>query len=329
MLQFLLPRLALLVTSLIAAGTFLVAKDTLRHFSGVELGCLRILLSFVIILPIYLGSGQRPRPRRGDLPRLLALGICGITANQMLFLHGIHLAPVLDGALLYALTPAMVLIAAVLWLGERASALKVTGVGVALVGVVVVLSPHGLSLQSTSLRGDLYLFCAVLAWSAYTLLGKPILRRYPPLTVITWSFGFGAATVLPLAPGVLLHLDYRSPGVGGWLGLVYLSAVTSGVAFTLWYWALQRLQASEVAVFTNLQPPLTAALEWACYGSLPGWQTAVGGVLVLGGVALAQRTAPAALDRANRSDHNGRRPPVVPLQHHGDPPQPERNTTDD
>ena len=64
--------------------------------------------------------------------------------------------------------------------------------------------------------------------------------------------------------------------------------MTSGVAFTLWYYALKRLEASRLTVFNNLQAPLTAVLAWIVLGSVPGVQVVIGGLLVLAGVTVVQ-----------------------------------------
>jgi len=66
------------------------------------------------------------------------------------------------------------------------------------------------------------------------------------------------------------------------------------VSYLLWYWALGRADASKVAVFSNLQPVVTAIAAWLVLGERIGWEVAVGGILVLAGVRLtgAARTAP-------------------------------------
>ena len=109
----------------------------------------------------------------------------------------------------------------------------------------------------------------------------------------------GAISMLPATPWVLDGFDWSAPGWRGWGAVVYLGAITSGVSFTLWYWALKRLEASQVAVFNNLQAPLTALLAWWLLGEVPSWQAAAGGAMVIAGVTLAQlrgarRRAPVA-----------------------------------
>ena len=284
-----LPRLALLVQTIIAAGTFIVANDVTQELSPLQVGWFRILLSFIFILPFYLLTLRRRRfPDRGDIARFALLGLTGITANQMLFLFGIQLSPPLNGALFYAFTPVVVLVMAAMLLGERLTFAKIVGVAAAVVGVILVLSSRGLNLAGGLGRGDLLLLLAVTAWAGYTLMGKPLLKKYDALTVTVWAFGFGALSILPAWPWVFRDLDVSTVSLRAWLGILYLSALTSGVAFTLWYWALKRLQAGQVAVFTNLQAPTTALMSWMLFGAIPGGLVVSGGLLVIMGVTLAQ-----------------------------------------
>jgi drug/metabolite transporter (DMT)-like permease len=281
-----LAYLAVIGQTLISAATFLVAKDATHHFGAVGLAWWRIEVSGV--LAALLGLLRPSVPERRDWPRLALLGLLGVAINQSLFLLGLRYSIPLHSALLYAFTPILVLIGAVIHLGERLTWSKTLGVLVALAGVLVVLLAQGLDLARGPLRGDLITFVAVFAWAAYTVIGKPLLTRYDALTVIVWIFLLGAVEMLPFGILTLRHFDPAGPGVRGWLDMGFLSLFASGVSFTLWYVALKRLQASQVAIFTNLQAPLTALLAWLVLGTMPERAAIAGGALVLAGVLLVQ-----------------------------------------
>jgi drug/metabolite transporter (DMT)-like permease len=277
---------AIIAQTLISAATFLVAKDATHHFGALGLAWFRIELSGVLAGLVVLW--QRRIPDRRDWPRLWFLGVLGIVINQTLFLLGLRYSVPLHSALLYAFTPILVLIGAVVHLGERLSWSKGLGVLLAFLGVLLVLLAQGLHLSRGPLRGDLITLVAVFAWSAYTVAGKSLLTRYDAITATAWIFLCGAIVMLPVGFLALRGFDPAAPGTRGWLDIGFLSLITSGVAFTLWYVALAHLQASQVAVFSNLQAPLTALLAWLVLDQTPDRAVIAGGVLVLGGVILVQ-----------------------------------------
>lgn len=292
-LRFRMPAyIALTLVAWIASGTFLVAKQTTITFDPLDLAFFRINLGFLAVLAMYRwharGKIATPIAKR-DYWRIAIMGLSGITGNQILFLTGIKYASPIDGALLYAFTPVVVLLAARFLLNETFTWLKVTGIAVAIVGVILVLTGRGLKLAQENLFGDLILLVAVIMWAIYTLIGKDLMGRYDAARISAWTFGVGAVSIIPLAPFTLYGFDWSGPGTAGWLGLMYLSFLTSALAFTLWTWALKRLDAGQVAVFTNLQPALTAFLAWIFLSELPTLSVVVGGILVVGGVVLVQK----------------------------------------
>lgn len=286
-----------MLQTLVAAGTFLVAKDVAQRLPPLQVGWLRIVLGTAIMLPIYIAVKRARKlrtPTRGDIPRLIVLGMFGIVANQLLFICGMRLTTPINGALLYAFTPAMVLLAAALFLGERLTVRKVVGILVALVGVLLVLSggDGGLTQRLFALthwnQGDILILIAVVTWALYTLLGKALLKRYDPLTIVAWAFGVACVMMLLATPWMMAGFDPATLTLPAMLDVLYLAGMTSVIAFTLWYFALQRLEAGQVAVFANLPPPTTALLTWLVFGTLPGWTVVVGGLLVLCGVSVVQ-----------------------------------------
>ena len=76
---------------------------------------------------------------------------------------------------------------------------------------------------------------------------------------------------------------------GAWASVLYLALLQSVGAYLLYYWALPRSEASRVAIWSNTQPVLAAALAWALHGERVTATFALGGVMVIAGVVLTER----------------------------------------
>lgn len=274
--------------TLISACTYLVAQATMKELGPLEVAWFRFVLAGVVYAALFAATARPLLPPREVMPRVLLLSIVGLVLNQGLFLSGLALSSPTHAAILYALTPAVVLIQGRLFLGERISALRAVGVAIAFVGVGLVLFEKGFRAATEALVGDLLILGAVVSWATYTVLTRPLARSSGSLQTTGWVLMAGGLISLPFGP-LVLGTSWAAASLEAWLGIAFLVLVTSVIAYLLWGYALGRLEAARVAVFTNLQPVATAVLSWAILGEGITVGAAVGGLLVIVGVTATQR----------------------------------------
>ncbi len=278
------------VHSALSAGTYLAGKRALVELAPVELALVRFAIAAVAHAIVLVRL--RPRLERRDLLGLAALGVLAVAVNQVLFLAGLALSTPGHAALLYALTPLFVFLVEWARGTERATRRKIAGIAIALAGTVVVLGGRGLLGVAGArdvLRGDLLLLLAVVAWAFYAVGGKAYAARYGGLVTGSVTLVAGTLVCAPLGAAFLHARALARLSPVGLASVVYLVVVTSVVAWLIYYWALGRAEASRVAIWSNLQPVLTALLAWAMYGEALSVPFAVGGGLVVAGVVLAER----------------------------------------
>jgi len=279
---------ALLAHVLLSAGTFIVAKVALGQFDPMALAQLRFVSAGAALFGLLAARRQLDFGAvRGSLGALALLGFVGTTLNQGLFLFGLGRSTSAHGALLYAATPIVVLTIALARGQERASPKRALGVLLAFGGVAFLLLGRGLSFDPRWLVGDLLIFLAVVAWAVYTTRGKELIARFGPLPVTAWASAFGMLFFLPIGVPALAAQDWSRVTPAGWWCLAYIALLTSVVSYLLWGYALARVEASRVAVFTNLQPVVTALIAWAAFGDPLTLHFLVATLCVLAGVALA------------------------------------------
>lgn len=278
------------VHSALSAGTYIAGKRALAEVSPVELALVRFVLAAVVHGALLLRL--RPRFARKDLAGLAALGVLAVAVNQVLFLAGLARSTPGHAALLYATTPIFVFLVEWLRGKERATPNKLAGIALAFAGTVVVLAGRGvlgLAGARDVLLGDLLLLLAVIAWALYAVGGKAYAATYGGLA--TGSATLVAGTVLCAPAGLaFLHVGrFARMSPAGVASVVYLVVVTSVVAWLIYYWALGHAEASRVAIWSNLQPVLTALLAWIAYGEALTAPFVGGGLMVVAGVIVAER----------------------------------------
>ncbi|HMH59114.1 MAG TPA: DMT family transporter [Galbitalea sp.] len=92
---------------------------------------------------------------------------------------------------------------------------------------------------------------------------------------------------LPFSGQLLAGL--HSAPVGGWLGILYLGAIPTSLAFSTWAYALYRMPASQLGVSTYIVPALAIILGLIVFGVIPPVLAIIGGAICLVGVALSRR----------------------------------------
>ncbi len=276
-----------IIGQFIAGGTFPVAKIALRSFEPFTLAICRFVIASLSLLTIVWLTGRLKPIRKSDWGKLIWLGFLAIPLNQLLFLYGLKFTTPGRSALYYGATPVFVFLLAIWYLKEKATWKKIAGILMSFGGVAIILRAG--RFDSEILYGDIMVILAVIAWAAYTIYGKPLVKRYGALTMTAYALGIGTLLYLPLGIYFAARFDFSVVPVEGWLSLGYLAIMTSIVSYTIWYWALARMEASKLAIFQNLQPIIAALLSFVFVGETFGASFFVGGSLVILGVLVTQR----------------------------------------
>ncbi len=285
-----MTELILAVQQLMLSGTHIIGKG-LTYDVDPRLALLfRALISAMLFLVYILVRFRGFRKiEMKDMPALVILGALNIPINQFLFLTSIKLTNPPNVALAYAMTPAFVFVISAIFLKERTSWLRFSGIVLAIAGAILVLSEDGFDFSSEFFLGDVLALTASISWALYTVIGRNFSRKYGASYSTGMAMIVGFLLYVPIFFLMPVKLETGSISGINWLQLSYLGIVTSGIAYALWYYALTKTDASKVAVFNNLQPIYTTILSIFIFGQVLTSFFIIGGILVITGVILTQR----------------------------------------
>ena len=220
--------------------------------------------------------------------RVVAMGSLMVSGYNFALNWAQGRVPPATASLIITMNPVFTFLLAVPFLGERASWMKILGLGVAFLGVYGLVHTQQRSFGSGYELYALVLLLAPLSWALATVLGKPITGRCDPLLLTFTATGIGSLpfliTLLAGTGGVhplLRHLSWV-----GWAALLHLAVLCTIIGFAVWFWALRHTAASSVAAFVFLNPPLTSIFGALWRTESFHWSTALFGAIILGGVAL-------------------------------------------
>ncbi|WP_431917483.1 EamA family transporter [Nonomuraea jabiensis] len=217
--------------------------------------------------------------------RALVLGALNIGVFFALLFVGAYRLPGGVAATVGAIQPLLVALLSAGLLGERLS-LRTTLAAVAGVAGVSLL------VLRADARLDALGVAAALGGAVVMALGVVLSKRWqspaPLLATTGWQLVAGGLLLLPVA----LLVEGAPPATltgANLAGYAYLTIIGSALAYVLWFRGLRLLSATKVTFLGLLSPVVATALGWLVLGQELTAAQALGAVVVLAALVVAQR----------------------------------------
>ena len=277
-------------------GNFVAIKTMLRDLDPLDVVFVRGAgAAGFFILVLFLTGHPGLRMPRADWVRLVAIGLIGVTILNLAIVFGQSLLSAALASLIVTSNPVHTAIISRLVLGEPLTRRKLAGIGLAFVGLVIVLrwgAAGDAGFGASHVRGVLILAIAPFSWAIYTVLSKPLLRRHPPVHVAAYSTVIGALAFLAIPffrPGTLARV--ADLPARGWAAATFATLLSFVLAYILWYRGLRVLSPSQTAVYIYLVPVFGLLSAWLVLGEEPTLYLLLGGATILTGVIVTNTGA--------------------------------------
>jgi drug/metabolite transporter (DMT)-like permease len=246
------------IATLIWSGNFIIAREVAGSIPPVNLAFLRWVTATIILIPFAIKKFTAERKQVvGSKYVLLGAAISGITLFNTFVYVGAQYTTALNLALIGTTSsPVFTVILARIFLKEKITALRITGMIVCMIGIFLLLSKG--SWQSLSNfhfdKGSWWVLLAALAFAVYNIFAR---KRPTTISNLTFMFVVFASGTLLLAPFAIWEM-VTHPSIAWNMKLIaiifYLGAGTSVISFWCWAEAINRLGAARTALFGNLIP---------------------------------------------------------------------------
>ncbi len=272
--------------------TFPFARYVTTLIDPFVVALLRFVISSSVLLIIAHFIARHPRSRpieRADRRRIVTLGVMIVILNQTLYLLGQSYTSSGHGGILFSLTPVFVYLIALKYLKEPPSRAKALGIALTIIGAIIIFFERGFVFDRSYMLGDAIILVAVVAWAYYTVWGKPLVEKYDAIRVTAYALASGTVVYLPFGIYRFLQADLSALDTYGWIAILYLALGTSVVVYCGWYWLLRYMEASRVAVLTNLQPIVAGLLGLHFLNEAITIPFIIAAAIILVGVTITQR----------------------------------------
>lgn len=282
-----LSRFQLAILSLIAANIIWGAappifKWALEDIEPYTLAFLRFAVPVAILFPFV---GKRLGIDSRDWFRIFLIGIIGIITHIYFFFQGLLHAPSINASLIISSAPIFIMFFSFLFLKEKPSRKLVTGTLIGLFGVVLVLVVPFFRDNNEVGFGNLNYLLAMLAGAFGIILLRQVMQRNNLLAVTFWTFLVGALGFLPFLYEEINTVGFLTDiSLQGIIGLVFGIFFATLGAFLLQNFALKILTATDVSIFTYIDPIVTILVAAPLLGERPTAAFVIGSVLVVIGI---------------------------------------------
>jgi drug/metabolite transporter (DMT)-like permease len=287
------PRIGALFAVVFWGVSFVATKQAVGEVSPATLIFTRAGLGSLLLLGLLAARGQLQPPPRDTWGPLLLMGFVGVAVHQLLQAYALTMTSAVNTGWLVGLTPIWSALLAAWTLRERFGAQKVLGLLLGFAGATLVVTQGRLDgglLALPQTRGDLLVLASTVNWAVYSVLGHGTIRRVGPARATAGALLAGWVLLAPFFVAAGGFRGYARLSPLGWGSVLFLGLFCSGLGYLFWYAALERVETSRVAALLYLEPLVTLGAAIVLLGEPVRAATVAGGVLLVGGVALVQRS---------------------------------------
>jgi drug/metabolite transporter (DMT)-like permease len=292
--------LALVGSGLLYGYNWVVMKYALRYESSAAFGASRVFGGAVFLFLLLLVLRRPLLPENWLLT--IVVGLFGMSGGIGLNVWALATGGAGKTSVLFYSMPVWLLLMSWIILGERVRGAQWISVVIALVGIVIVISPW--RREGTGLSNFLAVAAGVCS-ACSAVAAKLLFRREKQVDLLTlnaWQMLFGSLPLLAIAfatssPGAML-----SSSLWYIVSLVYNVVFVCGVSLLLWFYTLRRLSAGTAGLGRLVAPVIGVVAAWIQLGEQPDRFEAIGSILIIAGlIALATQQIVAERRAARRT----------------------------
>ncbi len=239
--------------------------------------------------------GQTPWIGRRMLRRMLPVAFLMVALNAVALLYGLRVVSSgLAAVISSALTPVSLLGFAVMLGQERFSRKQAGATALGVFGILLLFGPKALAgqLDALELLGTVGVLTSCLAYSAGSVLARPMMGSVAPAQMAAWTNLLGGLMLLAFSlafePGAWAAAAGHW-GWAAWAGWFFLLFCGSLGGTIIYFWLVRDWGASRTGTYSFICPVIAVVLGMLVYGEKVSLTDAMGIALMLLAAVLALR----------------------------------------
>lgn len=286
------PVLALIITNVIWGAAPPIFKFALTDIPPFTLAFIRFFFASLIFFPLILHYDFK-KMSGTDWKDIVIASFVGITLGISFFFMGLEKAPSINLSILGSSTPIFLFLFSVFVLREKPKRKVFLGMLLSFLGVLAIIFMPFLNRQQfapskNTIEGNLLFIAAVICITAHPVLLRNVVRRVNVYVITFLGFLISGVSFFPLMLWELRTWQFSNLNYMGWIGIVFGTLFSSGLAYFLFNYGIARIKIQEVGLFAYMDPVVSIVIAAPLLGEHPDIYFFIGAVLVFGGIFLAE-----------------------------------------
>lgn len=269
------------LSTMIGGVTVVLTRLTISQSDPLTFASVRYGLAAIFLLTMLLITARIPRVSRRDMVWLGVFGVIMFSGFPFFMTRALEDTTAARGALVFATLPLTTILIGALFRVERLTLRKFIGIGIAITGTSIVLGESAAAAAANALRGDAFMFVAILCAAIFNVFSTRYFVRYGSLAVVSLTMVIGSSVLFALA------IAFGHPFSGsldfdlqGWFIMFLLAIPGAALMNFLWGRALQLITPTQATITVGLNP-VTALFLGAWILSEPVTMRIIIGVALL------------------------------------------------
>lgn len=250
--------IAAFLYAIIVGLSFLFTKIALSISNPIDILAYRFISSFIAVsIPVLL----KLVPVNFNKERILKLLPLAILYPLCFFgfqTFGLQYATSSEAGIILASAPIFTMIMASHFLDEESNIYQKISIAVSLVGVLYITFKKGATIDLANIKGMILLLMSALSFSGYSILARKLTKDYTTieLSFIMIAISFIVFTLMAIikniSSGTIAQFLVPLKSIKFIMSILYLGVISTLGTSLLTNYALSKLEASKIIVFSNL-----------------------------------------------------------------------------
>jgi drug/metabolite transporter (DMT)-like permease len=264
--------------------SFLSIKVSLTAFPPVTLALVRFVIAVIFLFIILKIKDPKSKLELKDIPLFLLGGVFGITIYFLCENNGLKIISASEASIIVSIIPVLTLVTDYIFFKEKMTKLKLAGVILSVAGVYFVVSGNFISFKN-SFIGYILMILAAVSWVVYSLVTKPLFKKYSQIAIVFYQTVFGMVFFIPFV--FFEKVNWQMINLPVTLNVIFLGIFCSAIAYYFYVYAMDKLGLEITALFLNLIPVIAVIASIFLLKETITTMQIFGGLLVLISINIA------------------------------------------